>query len=108
MAVYIGDKYASLLKEQFVTIGIICLFLNVQSRYEFERFKDGNNNAIFPPDMMFWRTRKGLEIDVIEKTGIDIAAYECKWSLGDSPSFSVFLKAYPAAKAKVVHPLDLL
>lgn len=34
---------------------------------------------IFPPEIMFWRTRTGAEIDVIEKKGAEIFAYECKW-----------------------------
>lgn len=34
---------------------------------------------IFPPEIMFWRTRAGQEIDVIEKSGVKIFAYECKW-----------------------------
>jgi predicted AAA+ superfamily ATPase len=73
-----------------------------------ERVKDGNNTAVFPPEIMFWRTRKGLEIDVIEKTGSDIVAYECKWNPNDKPSFSTFLRLYPSAKTKVMHPEDLL
>lgn len=51
---------------------------------------------IFPPEIMFWRTRVGDEIDVIEKNGIKIMAYECKWKeKTDVPnSFKV---AYPNA-----------
>ena len=73
-----------------------------------ERIKEGNNSHIFPPEIMFWRTRKGLEIDVIEKNGTDISAYECKWGLSENPSVSSFLKLYPQAKTEVVHPEDLL
>ncbi|MBI5754092.1 ATP-binding protein [Candidatus Peregrinibacteria bacterium] len=43
-----------------------------------ERLKIGTLE-IFPPEIMFWRTRIGQEIDVIEKKGIEIFAYECKW-----------------------------
>ena len=73
-----------------------------------ERIKDGNNSHIFSPEVMFWRTKKGLEIDLIEKNGIDIVAYECKWSSEENPSFSSFLRLYPNAKIQVVHPSDLL
>ncbi|HEY4508591.1 MAG TPA: ATPase, partial [Candidatus Paceibacterota bacterium] len=73
-----------------------------------ERIKDGNNSSIFSPELMFWRTRKGFEIDLIEKSGVDIAAYECKWNPIENPSFSVFLKSYPNAKTIIVHPEDLL
>ncbi|MEK7213756.1 MAG: ATP-binding protein [Patescibacteria group bacterium] len=73
-----------------------------------ERMKEGNNSHIFPPELMFWRTRKGLEIDVVEKNGVDITAYECKWNMNENPSFSLFLKAYPNAKTSVVNPNSLL
>lgn len=43
-----------------------------------EQIKKGTLE-IFPPEIMFWRTRTGVEIDVIEKNGRDISAYECKW-----------------------------
>jgi len=72
-----------------------------------ERIKEGNNNSIFPPEIMFWRTVTGLEIDLIEKKGTNISAYECKWS--DKPiSFANFKKLYPEASTKVVTPKDLL
>ena len=72
-----------------------------------ERIKDGNNSHIFPPEIMFWRTRTGLEIDVVEKKGLDIAAYECKWSKEDV-SFGQFLKRYPDAETKVITPNSLI
>lgn len=43
-----------------------------------ERMKKGLLE-IFPPEIMFWRTRAGVEIDVVEKNGAEISAYECKW-----------------------------
>jgi len=73
-----------------------------------EKIKEGNNSNIFPPEIMFWRTRKGLEIDLIEKKGNDINAYECKWNPEENPSFSLFLKSYSNAKVKVIHPGNLL
>jgi hypothetical protein len=72
-----------------------------------ERIKEGSNNSVFPSDIMFWRTRTGLEIDVIEKRGEVITAYECKWS--DQPiSFTNFKKNYPEASTQVITPADLL
>ncbi len=51
---------------------------------------------IFPPEIMFWRSRAGAEIDVIEKTGRKIIAYECKWKdVATVPR--VFKAAYPDA-----------
>lgn len=60
-----------------------------------ERMKKGSLE-IFPPEIMFWRTRTGIEVDVIEKSGPRISAFECKWK----ESVSVpkqFFKAYPNA-----------
>lgn len=72
-----------------------------------EKMKEGNNTSIFPPEIMFWRTRQGLEIDLIEKKGERINAYECKWNPDETCGFSTFLKYYPDAKVKVIHPNDL-
>ena len=52
---------------------------------------------IFPPEIMFWRTRTGAEIDVIEKSGIKISAYECKWQ-DSAIAPPAFTKAYPQAR----------
>ena len=52
---------------------------------------------IFPPEIMFWRTRSGAEIDVIEKSGIEIFAYECKWK-ETAAAPSSFTTAYPKAR----------
>ncbi len=67
---------------------------------------------IFPPEIMFWRTRTGEEIDVITKSGLDIFAYECKWKDAVSAPAS-FTAAYPKTHFKcvtadniVVHFLD--
>jgi predicted AAA+ superfamily ATPase len=80
-----------------------CIFENF---FMVERIKNGNNTQVFPPEIMFWRTRQGLEIDVIEKKGTEITAYECKWS-DREVSFKDFLKKYPKASARVVTPNDL-
>lgn len=60
-----------------------------------ERIKRGTL-AIFPPEIMFWRTRAGAEIDVIEKNGSEISAYECKWK-GKATVPISFKKTYPTA-----------
>ena len=56
---------------------------------------------IFPPEIMFWRTRAGVEIDVIEKDGIEIFAYECKWKETVVAPAS-FKAAYPNARFKCI------
>lgn len=71
-----------------------------------ERMKFGSLET-FPPEIMFWRTRTGTEIDVIEKRGREIYAYECKWQ-DKNYYFKQFLKKYPAAKTQVVTVDDLL
>ncbi len=69
-----------------------------------ERLKVGSLETL-PPDVLFWRTRKGIEIDVIEKSGESITAYECKWKK-EEVSFKEFLKKYSDAKTFVVSPGD--
>lgn len=65
-----------------------------------ERMKQGTLET-FPPELMFWRTRTGLEIDVIEKQGQVLHAYECKWQ-EEEVSFGKFLEKYPHAITEVV------
>ncbi|MEK7644209.1 MAG: ATP-binding protein [Patescibacteria group bacterium] len=57
--------------------------------------------SIFPPEIMFWRTRSGVEIDIIEKNGIEISAYECKWK-ETAVAPTTFTAAYPKARFKCV------
>ena len=66
-----------------------------------ELLKKGTGE-IFPPEIMFWRTRAGAEIDVIEKSGVDIWAYECKWRDGTATAPVSFKKAYPNTRFKCV------
>lgn len=68
--------------------------------YITERMKVGTLDT-FPSEIMFWRDRTGLEIDVIEKSGQSILAVECKWS-NEDVSFKKFLKLYPEAETRVV------
>jgi len=74
-----------------------------------ERIKNGNNNFVFPPEILFWRTKTGFEIDLIERRGTEIAAYEYKWKSAETPAaFAHFLKSYPHASVSIVTPEDLL
>jgi uncharacterized protein len=66
-----------------------------------EKFKKGSLD-IFPPEIMFWRARSGREIDVIEKSGAALSAYECKWK-GDAAAPPQFSKRYPEARFSVVN-----
>jgi predicted AAA+ superfamily ATPase len=67
-----------------------------------ERMKIGATET-FPPEIMFWRSRAGEEIDVIERSGPHITAFECKWTK-QPVIFKKFLKAYPSAITSVVSP----
>lgn len=67
-----------------------------------ERLKIGANRAV-PPDIHFWRSRTGEEIDVVERDGGSLSAFECKWS-PQEVSFAKFSKSYPQTKTSVVTP----
>lgn len=71
-----------------------------------ERLKIGSVES-FPSQLMFWRTRLGQEVDLIEEHQGRLAAYECKWGGGDF-SFAPFLKKYPEATTKVISPEAVL
>lgn len=71
-----------------------------------ERMKQGALE-IFPPEIMFWRTRAGVEIDVIEKNGVEISAYECKWKDVITVPKS-FQAAYPQANFTTVTTENIL
>lgn len=71
-----------------------------------ERLKQGLLETL-PPRLSFWRTKKGLEIDLIEEKDGTISAYECKWSNRDF-IFTSFLKKYPQSKTAIVTVDDLL
>lgn len=71
-----------------------------------ERMKAGTRET-FPPDILFWRTRDGMEIDIVEKYGAEIRAYECKWQTQDV-SFKRFLSRCPSAQTAIITPENLL
>lgn len=78
-----------------------------ESYFISERVKIGNNNKVFPPEVMFWRTRSGDGVDVVEKTGTELAAFECKWTKTQI-DFEPFLRKYPKADVRVITSMDLL
>lgn len=71
-----------------------------------ERMKKGSLE-IFPPEIMFWRTRTGQEVDVIEKNGSNIAAFECKWRDTATPP-TAFTRGYPKATFASVNINNIL
>ncbi len=72
-----------------------------------ERYKRRAFTDIAVPSLYFWRTREGMEIDLIEETAGKIHAYECKWQ-PQSVSFKTFIKKYPDADTTVVTPESVI
>ena len=62
---------------------------------------------IFPSEIMFWRTRAGVEIDVIEKKGVEIFAYECKWKEKIAAPIS-FKTTYPDAHFECITTANIM
>ena len=55
--------------------------------------------------IMFWRSKKGEEIDLIEEKAGNISAFECKWSgTASSSPPTQFKKSYPNVSFAIVSP----
>jgi predicted AAA+ superfamily ATPase len=65
-----------------------------------EKYKQGVLET-FPPSIYFWRTRQGLEIDLLVEKNNQIEAFECKYGSEDVV-FNIFLKYYPGSKINVI------
>lgn len=58
--------------------------------------------------IMFWRSKKGEEIDVIEEKNGKLSAFECKWNATTSiPPPTQFKKSYPGTSFSLVSPTNL-
>lgn len=73
-----------------------------ESFFVSERIKKTTLEA-FPSKLFFWQNKKGLEIDLIEKDGPILNAFECKWK-DEKSSLAEFLKIYPQALTQTVSP----
>jgi len=71
-----------------------------------EKMKQGFLQT-FPPRLAFWRTKQGIEIDLIKIENKKLTAYECKWQK-QKVSFKNFLNKYPKTKTFVVSPENML
>jgi predicted AAA+ superfamily ATPase len=67
-----------------------------------ERVKK-NLNTNVNKDLYFWRTYDGQEIDLIEISGDEVAAYEFKWGEKQPKIPFAFSQNYPQAKFQVVN-----
>jgi predicted AAA+ superfamily ATPase len=55
--------------------------------------------------LYFWRTTQQQEIDLVEETGKQLKAYECKWGKTGKVKFSAtFTGNYPEAETHVISP----
>jgi len=69
-----------------------------------ERMKYLRYNNI-DASLYFWRTTQQQEIDLVEETGKQLKAYECKWSkTGKSRFPQTFLENYPGTETQFVNP----
>ncbi|OHA41797.1 MAG: hypothetical protein A3G59_01045 [Candidatus Taylorbacteria bacterium RIFCSPLOWO2_12_FULL_47_20] len=74
-----------------------------ESFFIMERFKEEATKS-FPATIMFWRSRQGDEIDVVEEIEGKIRAYECKWTMNSRSLPKSFTKKYPEAETNFVSP----
>lgn len=72
-----------------------------------ERMKQSAHSS-FSSKIQFWRNRAGVEVDIIEESGGNIRAFECKWDDAATPSFGTFLKSYPDAQTAVITPQSFI
>ena len=67
-----------------------------------ERIKKNLNNHL-NKDLYFWRTYDGQEIDFVEVSGDDIAAFELKWGERQVKIPSAFAQTYEKSTFQVIH-----
>jgi predicted AAA+ superfamily ATPase len=67
-----------------------------------ERIKNGFHEGI-DREYFFWRTYDGQEVDLIEKTGSSVAAFEFKWTEKRVKVPVAFAKAYPGVEFRQIH-----
>ena len=73
-----------------------------------ERMKRNQLDA-YPVNMFFWRTYDGAEIDLVEESGGQISAYECKWNPRKKIEFPASFKAkYQTDKLCPMNPETFL
>jgi predicted AAA+ superfamily ATPase len=63
----------------------------------------------YPVNMFFWRTYDGAEIDLVEETNGQLAAYECKWNPAKKPQIPLsFSSKYGITTIHAIHPKNCL
>lgn len=66
-----------------------------------ERLKAVHNQRRYP-NMYFWRTYQGQEIDYLEEEGGRLAGYECKWGNDKWRIPEIFKLTYPGSEVHLV------
>ena len=72
-----------------------------------ERLKNINNQGSHS-EHFFWRTYDGQEIDLVEKNGNTLYAFELKWNEKKVKIPGAFLRSYPEASFLTVHKENYL
>ncbi len=72
-----------------------------------ERMKAVHNQRRHP-NMYFWRTYDGQEIDYLEEEGGFLSGFECKWGSGKWRIPSAFASAYPESELHLVTRSNVL
>ncbi len=57
-------------------------------------------------EFYFWRTKTGIEIDIVYAQNGNLTAYECKWGK-EKVVFTAFLENYPDAKTYIVNKTNV-
>ena len=72
-----------------------------------ERIKKNLNNNL-NKDLYFWRTYDGQEIDIVEVSGNDMAAFELKWGERQVKAPVAFAQTYEKATFQVINRTNYL
>ena len=72
-----------------------------------ERIKKNLNNNL-NKDLYFWRTYDGQEIDIVEVSGNDMAAFELKWGERQVKAPVAFAQTYEQATFQVINRTNYL
>ena len=77
-----------------------------ENLFVIERLKSLHNQRRHP-NMYFWRTYNGNEIDYLEEEGGVLTGFECKWGAEKWRMPRVFLETYPGSQLHLVNRLNL-
>lgn len=76
-------------------------------QFFFTELHKRTSQELFAPDVQFWRTKQGAEVDFVLDRAGTLEAYECKWGAGDV-SHRTFQALYPNTQIQTVCPESLL